>query len=87
MKNIKNTLGLTLGLFSAIIHLVWSLLVALKAAEPLMDWVLSLHHIEFQYSIVPFSIGSTVWLVILTFVLGYIIGWALGTLWSILTKK
>lgn len=87
MKKNKNLLGLTLGLFMAFFHLVWSFLVAFGAAKPLMDWVLTLHHFAFQYSITPFDLGNAAILIVFTFVVGYVCGWILGFFWSLFAKK
>ncbi|MFH1089331.1 MAG: hypothetical protein V1716_02825 [Candidatus Uhrbacteria bacterium] len=87
MKKSKNLFGLTFGLFLAFFHLVWSLLVAFGLAKPLMDWVLMLHHIEFQYVIAPFNLGRAAMLIGFTFVVGYVYGWVLGFFWHRLAKK
>lgn len=71
----------------AFFHFVWLLLVALKVAKPIMDWILMLHHIEFQYTMAPFNLGNAALLIVMTFVVGYVAGWFLGLFWGMLAKK
>ena len=73
----KNHFGLALGSLFALLHAVWLLAVAV-IPEPLYNfihWVLTLHHVDFSFNILPFSLTKAVILVAMTFVFGYIIGW------------
>lgn len=84
MKNVNaHKTGLAAGSFLALSHLSWVLLVALKIAKPLMDWVLSLHFIVIDYDIGSFSMGPAVLLVLLTFGMGYTGGWIFSALWNV----
>ncbi|MEN9524026.1 MAG: hypothetical protein RL536_95 [Candidatus Parcubacteria bacterium] len=83
--NVRRT-ALTLGSFVAFIHLVWSVLLALGWAKPLADFILALHHIQISYSLAPFSFGTAVALIIVTFVLGYIFGFVFATGWNMCKK-
>lgn len=76
----KNKLGLTVGMFLAIIHAVWSLFVAVTPAglQSFIDWIFKLHHIGLAITITPFVFMNAVELVIVTFVIGYIFGWIFG---------
>lgn len=69
------------GLF-AILHALWAILVAVGIAKPMMDWIFSLHFMSFQYAITPFSFGTAIMLVIVTAVIGYVMGLVLGWLWN-----
>ncbi len=42
----KAKTGLALGLFMAVVHAVWAILVALGVAQGLMDWIFKMHMIE-----------------------------------------
>lgn len=85
----KNKLGLALGLFFAIVHLAWSLSIAIipQATQQFINWVFVLH------SVVPFLVLSSVSLVnvilllILTFIVGYIAGYLIAALFNKLNKK
>lgn len=78
----KNQLGLVLGSLLALLHVVWSLAVAVMPAalQNFLNWDLALHHIDFQFTLLPFNLGNAVILVILTFIVGYLVGWISGWL-------
>ncbi len=82
-----NKVGLAVGGLFAVIHAVWALMVSGGIAKPFMDWILSLHFMSFQYSMTPFSLGTAVMLVIVTAVLGYIMGFVLGWLWNVVHRQ
>ena len=65
-----NQVGLVLGGFVGLLHLVWSVLVALNWAQPLVNFIFRLHMIEPAHAVLPFSFGSAIGLVILTAVVG-----------------
>jgi len=83
----KAKTGLVLGLFFAVVHAVWAILVALGVAQALIDWIFNMHMIENPYVISEFGFGTTVGLVVITFVFGYIFGWVFAALWNSLRKK
>lgn len=83
--NVRRT-ALSLGLFVGFMHLVWSILIALGWAKPLADFILNLHHIQLSYDIAPFSLGTAVMLIILTFVVGYVLGFIFATGWNMCKK-
>ena len=78
----KNKVGLALGLFMGLFHAVWAILVALNWAKPFMDWILHLHLMTLSYTVGPFHFMTAVWLVVVTFVIGYIGGWVLAAIWN-----
>ena len=84
-----NKLGLTVGLFLALVHLVWSVFVAItpKGLETFVMWILALHHIIMPISIATFNLMNAVVLIILTFIIGYVFGWVLGSIWNWSAKK
>ncbi|MFA6992490.1 MAG: hypothetical protein WC269_04410 [Candidatus Gracilibacteria bacterium] len=79
----SNPLGLTLGVFAAAAHLVWLVLVGTGVAKQFADWMLGLHHIQFEWTVLPFDWASAVMLVVMTFVCGYVLGWLLGWLFCV----
>jgi len=87
MKKNHNSVALPLGLFFAFVHFLWLVMVALQMAKPMMDWLLGLHHIEFQYAMLPFNLGNAALLLVVTFVVGYVAGWILSFFWSWFAKK
>ena len=78
----KNKLGMTLGVFIALWHLVWALLVAVGIGENLLDWALPLHFVSMTFTILEFNIINALILVIAAFVGGYVMGWVFAALWN-----
>src|SRR3989339_946736 len=74
-KQCKHSLGLIVGTFFGLLHLGWVVFVWLKLAKPLMDWILSLHSIQMDYSMLAFDFGRSAMLVVMTFAVGYVVGW------------
>lgn len=78
----KNKTGLTLGVFYLICHAVWGILVGIKAAQPLLDWVLSLHFLSVEYTLNAFQPLQAFLLMAVAFVSGYVMGWIFAALWN-----
>ncbi len=81
-----NKLGLLVGSFYAACHAGWSVLVATGMAKTLLDWILQLHFLSFEYSVHPFEAGRAVILILVAFVSGYAIGWILAAGWNALKR-
>jgi len=77
-----NKVGMAVGWFFALAHLAWAVLVLFGWAKPLLDWVLSLHSMSLDYSMSGFRFGTTLVLVIFTFVVGYVFGWVFAAVWN-----
>ena len=74
--------GFALGLFIGGWHLLWSVLVALGFAQPLIDFVLQLHMIDLPLTVVPFDLISAIELVLFTGVVGFGAGYVFAVLWN-----
>jgi hypothetical protein len=70
--------ALKCGAIFGAFHLGWLLLIALGLAKPMMDFVLDLHAIEFDYSIADLDIMKALLLIVMTFVVGYVLGYLLS---------
>ena len=75
--------GLSLGFVLGGVHLLWTVLVAMEIAQPLVDFVFRLHFIKPPFVITQFSLGSAALLVLLTAACGYAIGFFLATAWNL----
>ena len=75
-------LGLTLGVFLGLLHLVWGLSVGMGRAQDMMNWALNMHFLSNPYTVQPFSLGGTIVLIVLACIGGYIGGWVLSILWE-----
>jgi hypothetical protein len=74
--------GLALGGLIGLWHFVWAALVAVGAAQFLVDLVLRLHFLQVSVSIAPFDLGVAAVLVALTFGVGFVLGAVFALLWN-----
>ncbi len=74
--------GLVVGSLVALLHAIWSLIVATGNAKAYLDFVLGLHFINLKYTINAFDIGTAVTLVVVTGIVGYIVGYILALIWN-----
>ena len=76
------SVGVVLGAW----HLVWVTLVATGVAKPILDLVLKLHFLQFDYALQPFVISTAITLVGLTFAIGAVFGLVFAMVWNWLSK-
>jgi hypothetical protein len=78
----KNKTGVALGVLLGLFHAAWAFLVLVGWAQPLMDWIFGLHFIQPPYTITEFYWGTAIVLIVVTAVIGYIVGWVLAAIWN-----
>jgi hypothetical protein len=78
--------GIVLGAVIGGWHLCWSILVALKWAQPVIDFVFWMHFIKPIYVIEPFEIARAGILLIVTAGVGFLIGSVFALVWNALHK-
>lgn len=85
----KNRFGLILGVFFALFHAVWALIVAIipNGLQSFLDWVFALHFIQPIWIITAFNLSNALILVALTFVFGYIFGWVFAAIVNWILKR
>lgn len=76
------TTGLVLGAIMGDVHLFWSLLVAAGWGQPIMNFIFWMHFIKPIYLIEPFESIRAISLVVVTSIIGFVIGWAAAWLWN-----
>ena len=81
-----NRAGMILAVLLGGWHLMWSLLVAVGWAQPLIDFIFWIHFIKPVFVIQPFNIGIALLLLAVTSAIGYVVGWGFGVLWNKLHK-
>ncbi len=74
--------GISLGLFFGGGHLLWSVLVALGYAQPLIDFVLQLHMIDLPLTVVSFDGASAIGLILFTGAVGFVGGYCFALVWN-----
>ncbi|MDO8514167.1 MAG: hypothetical protein Q7S50_01325 [bacterium] len=82
MKANPKKVGLVLGTMLGGVHVLWSLLVFLGWAQPLVNFSLWAHMVQAASVIGPFDITAAVTVVIVACLVGYAIGYAAGTVWN-----
>jgi ABC-type Fe3+ transport system permease subunit len=78
----SHTTGLALGSFFAVVHLLWALLVAAGWAQWTLDWIFRLHFITPPYTVGSFSLMLAIGLIVMTFIVGYVLGWVFAMIWN-----
>lgn len=82
MKLKSHSVGLALGGLFAIWHALWSTMVALGLAKPMVDFIFAIHFLGNPYVLKPFSLVTAGILVAVTFGLGYALGYVFALLWN-----
>jgi hypothetical protein len=75
-------IGLVLGAVIGLWHLSWSVLVAFGLAQPFIDFIFWMHFIKPVYVIQAFDPITAAILVVVTAVIGFVIGAIFGVLWN-----
>ena len=79
--NVAKT-SLAVGYVIGLYHLAWVALVASGYAKPVMDLILRLHFIQFDYQMAPFDAATGASLVAVTFGVGAVIGFIFALFWN-----
>ena len=82
-----HSFGLVFSVSLAVWHVLWSLLVWLGVAQPVIDFIFRLHMITPPYKIALFNLGTAAALVALTALSGYVMGWVVGFIWNRLAPR
>ena len=83
----KNKVGLVFGVLLGGWHVVWSLLVLSGFAQSLYNFILWAHMIHLNIVIGPFDLTASVTLVIVTAVVGYVLGYVGAWVWNYLHSE
>jgi hypothetical protein len=85
----KNKTGLAVGYFFALIHLIWALMVWLMPSQlqSCLNWIFDLHGLEPIWILTSMTLMKAITLIIVTFIIGYIIGWVYAFFHHIHDKK
>lgn len=78
----KNKMGIVIGSAFGLWHLTWALLVFLGVAQWLIDWAFRFHFIQPVYVVTPFQPALAVGLIVVTSILGFIVGWIVAAIWN-----
>ncbi|MEK7119286.1 MAG: hypothetical protein AAB457_01290 [Patescibacteria group bacterium] len=78
----EHAVGLTLGVVVGSMHLGWAIVVALGYAQGLLDWIYSLHFLDNPSTVTEFQMQKAVMLVIVTSLVGYVVGYVGTWVWN-----
>ena len=82
-----NKAGLVIGALIGGWHFVWSLLVGIGWAQPIIDFIFWAHMIKPVYFIKPFDPVAGATLVVITGVIGYVFGFLGAGFWNRLHRR
>lgn len=74
--------GLVVAAVTAGAHAAWAAMVWLGWAQPVADFIFWIHFIRPPYTIMPFDLGRAGLLILVTGLVGFLIGWALALVWN-----
>ncbi|MCL4365954.1 hypothetical protein M1437_01885 [Patescibacteria group bacterium] len=78
----KQKVALIFAVFGGGWHLLWSLLVLLKVAQGILDFIYRIHMLNNPFRVSPFNPTTAILLIIVTTALGYGMGWVFAALWN-----
>ena len=78
----SNKVGVVVGALIAGWHLLWSLLVLIGCAQPIIDFIFWAHMIKPVYVVKPFDPVAAVTLMMITGVIGYVFGFVGAIIWN-----
>src|SRR3989344_968371 len=81
-----NKVGLTVGAFIGVMHLAWSLIIALGWAQGYLDFVMKIHSLNNPYTVGAFNLSQDIMLIVLVSIVGYVIGSVFATIFNKLHK-
>ncbi|MDE2079399.1 MAG: hypothetical protein KGI73_03370 [Patescibacteria group bacterium] len=74
--------GLLFGILLGGLHLCWAIVVYLGFAQPIYDFILWAHMIHVPLTVGPFDATAAVTLVVVTAIVGYVIGYIGAWVWN-----
>jgi hypothetical protein len=77
-----NKVGLVIGALMGAWHFLWSLLVLLGWAQPIINFIFWAHMIWPVYFVKPFDLVAAVTLIVITGAMGYIFGFLGAMIWN-----
>ncbi len=85
----KNKIGMAFGIFLAVFHAAWALMVAVipETLQSGLNWIFRMHFLEPVWILTQFNFSYAILLVVFTFIVGYILGWVFAWAHNLSHKK
>jgi len=77
-----NKSALVIGLYVAVLHILWALLVAFGIGQASLDWILPLHFVSNTFTLLDFSFLNAIVLAVVGFIGGYAGTWVFVWIWN-----
>lgn len=81
-----NRIGLTLGIFIALLHAIWALLVGVGVGQEVLDWIFPMHFLSSIYTIIQFNVLTAIILIVMAFLAGYVMGYIFALIYNLVEK-
>ncbi|MFA5791451.1 MAG: hypothetical protein WC884_00215 [Candidatus Paceibacterota bacterium] len=78
----KNKVALVVGSFVGLVHLVWGIAIAFGFAQPWINFVFNIHSLNNPFTLMSFDFMRSIGLIIVTFLVGYVVGYVFATIWN-----
>ncbi|MDP3725602.1 MAG: hypothetical protein Q8R36_00215 [bacterium] len=82
MSTNRNKVGLVFAALFGGVHVLWSILVFLGWAQPLVNFILWAHMIQVLYVVGPFDALASATLIVVTAFVGYVVGSVVSVIWN-----
>jgi len=87
MKAFQHKVALTVAWFAVVMHFIWVLILAGGMGQQFATWMMGLHMVTAPTTFGVFSWGTALWLLVVAFVFGYIIGWIFAGVYNWVSKN
>jgi hypothetical protein len=82
-----NRVGLVLGSFLVVVHVIWVLAIWMGFAQVWIDWIFKLHMLNNPFIVGALDWGTAVILWVAVLIVGYIVGWIFAGVHNWVHKK
>ncbi len=79
--------ALSIALFAAVMHLIWSLVVLLGFGQRWVDFATRMHFMSNPITVMPFTFAHALGLIVMAFVVAYIVSSIFALIWNNVHKR
>jgi len=87
MRLIKYKVGFIVGVALALFHALWLVLVVTGVGQTIVDFIFKIHLLNNPYLTQTFDLQLAGLLIVITFAVGFVIGWVFALLCNLIHKK